>query len=98
MGVARVGLQRPAAARPHLKPHKNPYPAHPARPDPDCQAADLVRQCKNPGCLTVFTSREAVVSVIENSRDVEIVKALASRIEALPADSREALVKLLLAE
>ena len=67
------------------------------RPDPDSQASDLVRQCKSPGCLTVFTSREAVISVIENSRDVEIVKALASRIEALPMDSRQALVKLLLA-
>ena len=63
------------------------------RPDPDSAASDLVRQCKSPGCLTVFTSREAVISVIENSQDVHILQELASRIAALPAASRETLLK-----
>ncbi len=31
---------------------------HPrTRPDPENQATDLVRQCKQPACLTVFTTR-----------------------------------------
>ena len=61
-----------------------------ARPDPEIPTTDPVRQRKNLECLAVFTSREAVVSIIENSKDREILKALASRIEALPTDSRDA--------
>ena len=68
-----------------------------ARPDPEIPTTDPVRQCKNLECLAVFNSREAVVSIVENSKDREIFKALASRIEAQPADSRDALVKMLLA-
>jgi len=65
------------------------------RPDPDSQAADLVRQCKSPGCLTVFTSREAVVSLLEKSQDGEIVREMAARVGSLSAGTREALLKLL---
>ena len=45
----------------------------------------------------VLTGRDAVVSLIEDSRDVEIGKAMASGTESLPADSRKAPVKMLLA-
>ena len=65
------------------------------RPDPDAQATDLVRQCKEPGCLTVFTSREAIISVIENSEDGHILMTLASRINALSDGSRQMLLKLI---
>ena len=65
------------------------------RPDPEFPSVDLVRQCKAPGCLTVFTSREAVISIIENSQDREVIKALAHRIEALPPTARADLLKLL---
>ena len=64
------------------------------RPDPHSDATDLVRQCKNPGCLAVYTSREALVSVIEDSEDVHIVHELAARIAALPAASRELLFRM----
>ncbi len=67
-----------------------------ARPDPDYPTTDLVRQCKNIPCLAVFTSREAMVSIIEGSKDQDILKEIAARIEALPADERDALVKMLL--
>ena len=66
-------------------------------PGPEYLSTNLVRQCKNPGCLTVFTTREAVISIIENSKDREILQELAARIEAFPADFREVLVKILLA-
>ena len=65
------------------------------RPDTEFPSVDLVRQCKNPGCLTVFTSRESVISVIENSQDKEIIKALANRIESLNPHARADLLKLL---
>jgi transcriptional regulator NrdR family protein len=64
------------------------------RPDPEFPCTDLVRQCKSPGCLAVFTSREAVVSVIEDSQDAKILTALAARIDALPAESRKTLLEM----
>ena len=65
------------------------------RPDPEFPSVDLVRQCKAPGCLTIFTSREALVSIIEDSQEREIIKALASRIDALSPHARHDLMKLL---
>jgi hypothetical protein len=54
-----------------------------------------VGQCRNPACLAVFTSREALVSLLEKSQDGEIVKEMAARVGSLSAGSREALLKLL---
>ena len=65
------------------------------RPDPDSDASDLVRQCKAPACLTVFTSHEAVISVIENSQDKHILMDLAARIAKLPDTARAELAKLI---
>ena len=65
------------------------------RPDPEFDSTDLVRQCKQPGCLTVFTSRESVISVIENSLDKHILMDLASRISKLPDHARQDLLKLI---
>jgi transcriptional regulator NrdR family protein len=68
------------------------------RPDPDNESTDHVRQCRNPACLAIFNSRETVINVIDFSDDREIVTALASRISALPDGSREALLKLVMAQ
>ena len=65
------------------------------RPDPDSESTDHVRQCRNPACLAVFTSREALVSLLEKSQDGEIVKEMAARIGSLSAGTRQALLKLL---
>jgi len=66
-------------------------------PDAEFPARDLVRQCRNPACLTVFTSREALVSVIEKSTDGEMLKEMAARVGSMSPGTREALLKLLLA-
>ena len=65
------------------------------RPDPEFDSTDLVRQCKNPGCLSVFTSRESVISVIENSQDQHILLELVSRIQKLHPNVRDHLMKLI---
>jgi transcriptional regulator NrdR family protein len=65
------------------------------QPDSEFSARDLVRQCRNPVCLAVFTSREALVSLLEKSQDGEIVKEMAARVGSLSADTRQALLKLL---
>jgi transcriptional regulator NrdR family protein len=65
------------------------------QPDTEFSARDLVRQCRNPACLAVFTSREALVSLLEKSQDGEIVKEMAARVGSLSADTRQALLKLL---
>ena len=65
------------------------------RPDPESDASDLVRQCKETSCLTVFTSREAVISVVQNSQDRHILMDLAARIAKLPDTARAELVKLI---
>jgi transcriptional regulator NrdR family protein len=65
------------------------------QPDTELSARDLVRQCRNPACLAVFTSREALVSLLEKSQDGEIVKEMAARVGSLSAGSHEALLKLL---
>ena len=65
------------------------------QPDAEFSARDLVRQCRNPACLAVFTSREAVVSLLEKSQDAEIVREMAARVGSLSAGTREALLKLL---
>ena len=67
------------------------------RTRPDSEATDHVRQCKNPACLAICNSRESVINVIDLSQDREILRALASRISALPDSSRDALLKLILA-
>ncbi len=64
------------------------------RPDAEFPARDLVRQCRNPACGTIFTCREALVSVMEAPQDREVVKEMAARIEALPESAREALFNL----
>ena len=65
------------------------------RPDPEFPCVDLVRQCKAPGCLAIFTSRESVISIIEDYQEREIIKALATRIESLPPHARTDLMKLI---
>ena len=65
------------------------------QPDTEFSARDLVRQCRNPTCLAVFTSREALVSVMEKPQDGAFLKELAARIGTRSAGSREALLKLL---
>ena len=45
---------------------------------------DLVRLCKAPDCLPVFSSRQAVISVIDNSKDKQVLIDLAARIAKLP--------------
>ena len=68
------------------------------QPDAEFSARDLVRQCRNPACLAVFTSREALVSVLENSSNTEVVRALASRIDALAPEARSSLFKIIQVE
>ena len=63
------------------------------RRDHEFAAIDHVRRCKNPFCPDVFTSREALLSLIEGN--VHIVQELASRIAALPDASRKLLLQLI---
>ncbi|MBI4081683.1 MAG: hypothetical protein HY423_03640 [Candidatus Lambdaproteobacteria bacterium] len=67
---------------------------HRFRP-PDAASTDLVRECGKPSCFAAFTSREAVISVIEDSADGHSLLDRAACRQTLSPAARAGLLKLI---